>query len=129
MANPHWFDADPKLAWAFYGHRKNLYKATEPHRGFQIMLNWARREKKHAYFVFTSNVDGHFQKAGFNEDAVYEVHGSINHFPCTKGLFLRIFGAAYDCGTIPISDMEELFPRAAKSPFGLKIAPKFGGGN
>jgi len=92
MANPHWFEADPQLAWAFYGHRKNLYKATEPHRGFQIMLNWAK-EKKHGYFVFTSNVDGHFQKAGFNKDAVYEVHGSINHFQCTKPCSYDIWAA------------------------------------
>lgn len=31
------------------------------------------------YFVFTSNVDGHFQKAGFPEENVVECHGSINY--------------------------------------------------
>ena len=25
MANPAWFDKDAALAWAFYGHRLNLY--------------------------------------------------------------------------------------------------------
>ena len=28
MANPRWFFEKPKLAWAFYGHRLNLYRET-----------------------------------------------------------------------------------------------------
>ncbi len=83
MANPGWFESDPRLAWAFYGHRLNLYRKTNPHKGFDILLNWARK-KEFGYFVFTSNVDGQFQKAGFNENAIYEVHGSIHHFQCIK---------------------------------------------
>src|SRR5262249_5999176 len=34
MANPAWFRKDPRLAWAFYGHRLNLYRSTLPHNGF-----------------------------------------------------------------------------------------------
>jgi NAD-dependent SIR2 family protein deacetylase len=34
MANPRWFKEDPALAWAFYGHRLNLYRGTAPHSGF-----------------------------------------------------------------------------------------------
>ncbi len=82
MANPRWFDQDPHLAWAFYGHRLNLYRQTTPHKGFNILLDWAK-EKKHGYFVFTSNVDGHFQKAGFPEAKIVEVHGSIHHLQCS----------------------------------------------
>src|SRR5687767_6713263 len=40
VADPHWFARDPPLAWGFYGHRLNLYRATEPHRGFGILLRW-----------------------------------------------------------------------------------------
>jgi len=32
--------------------------------------------------AFTSNVDGHFQKAGINEQAVVECHGSLNYLQC-----------------------------------------------
>ena len=39
-------------------------------------------EKGH--FVFTSNVDGHFQKAGFSEERVVECHGSINYMQCVN---------------------------------------------
>lgn len=75
MANPFWFENKPRLAWGFYGHRLNLYKATKPHQGFDILLKWSKT-KPGGYFVFTSNVDGHFQKAGFDENHIEEVHGS-----------------------------------------------------
>ena len=35
LANPRWFSVDAELAWGFYGHRLNLYRATPPHQGFQ----------------------------------------------------------------------------------------------
>jgi len=77
LANPKWFDVNPKLAWAFYGHRFNMYKNTTPHEGFRVLLNIPKEK-----FVFTSNVDGHFQKAGFSEMKVVEIHGSINYLQC-----------------------------------------------
>ena len=82
MANPEWFATNPKLAWAFYGHRLNLYRETLPHDGFAILKELVASKKD--YFIFTSNVDGQFQKAGFPEEKVYECHGSIHHFQCTK---------------------------------------------
>jgi NAD-dependent SIR2 family protein deacetylase len=36
-------------------------------------------------FVFTSNVDGQFQKAGFPDHRLCEIHGSIHHLQCLKG--------------------------------------------
>lgn len=84
LANPRWFERDPALAWGFYGHRLQLYRATEPHAGFALLRRWAEAKPGGA-FVFTSNVDGHFQKAGFAEDAVVECHGSLNHLQCTRG--------------------------------------------
>jgi NAD-dependent SIR2 family protein deacetylase len=82
MASPDTFVADPTLAWGFYGHRLNLYRETEPHEGFDILRGWA--EKKKSHFVFTSNVDGQFQTAGFDPDLIYEVHGSIHHLQCLR---------------------------------------------
>jgi len=35
--------------------------------------------------VVTSNVDGQFQKAGFAEESILEVHGSIHHLQCLRG--------------------------------------------
>src|ERR1700758_3667657 len=39
MANPRWFRNQPELAWAFYGHRLNLYRQTMPHAGFAKLLS------------------------------------------------------------------------------------------
>lgn len=83
MANPSLFETNPKLAWGFYGHRLKLYRDTIPHKGFKLLLELTK-EKGDNYFVFTSNVDGQFQKAGFDEEKIYEVHGSIHHLQCTE---------------------------------------------
>ncbi len=82
MANPAWFHKDPELAWAFYGHRLNLYRETTPHDGFYMLLDLVK-EKNEDYFIYTSNVDGQFQKAGFDEEKILEIHGTIHHFQCT----------------------------------------------
>ena len=93
MANPYWFQRDPKLAWGFYGHRLNLYRRTEPHDGFKILLELAN-QKSNGYFVFTSNVDGQFQKAGFDKNNIEECHGSIHHFQCTNQCTNEIWDAS-----------------------------------
>ncbi len=80
-ANPANFEGDPSFGWGFYGHRTNLYRETEPHRGFQMLQDWAAEFNQDS-FVVTSNVDGQFQKAGYREDQILEVHGSINHLQC-----------------------------------------------
>jgi NAD-dependent SIR2 family protein deacetylase len=83
LANPQWFERDPALAWGFYGHRFELYRQTPPHEGFAILRQWAAA-KPNGYSVFTSNIDGHFQKAGFAEERMVECHGSLQHFQCVK---------------------------------------------
>lgn len=84
MANPARFAEHPKLAWGFYGHRLKLYRETVPHEGFAILRKWADR-MPHGVFVFTSNVDGQFQKAGFFDDRMHECHGSIHALQCLQG--------------------------------------------
>ena len=83
LANPQWFVSNPRQAWGFYGHRLNLYRATPPHDGFDILLKWAQ-PKPAGYFVFTSNVDGHFQRKGFNSERVVECHGGFSFLQCRQ---------------------------------------------
>lgn len=81
IANPQAFKQHPRLAWGFYGHRLNLYRATMPHVGFQSLLTLSEKMPlgmRH----FTSNVDGQFQKAGFSDHQVTECHGSIHYLQC-----------------------------------------------
>lgn len=82
MANPAAFRRAPVQTWGFYGHRLNLYRETVPHRGFKILNRWGDR-MEHGAFVYTSNIDGQFQKAGFG-DRVVECHGSIHWLQCTE---------------------------------------------
>ena len=89
-ANPAHFQDDPAFGWGFYGHRTNLYRATEPHEGFRILRRWIARFGL-SHFVVTSNVDGQFQKAGFAEDRILEVHGSIHHLQCLAPCFGAIW--------------------------------------
>ena len=84
MSTPRWFHTDPNFAWGFFGHRMQLYKSTTPHRGFEILKRWAT-SKESGYFVYTSNVDGHFQKAGFPEENIVECHGSIQFLQTLDG--------------------------------------------
>ncbi len=92
MANPRWFFEKPELAWAFYGHRLNLYRETIPHSGYFQLLEIGE-EKPGGYFVFTSNVDGQFQKAGYNDEYIEECHGSIHHFQCIEPCCNNIWDA------------------------------------
>lgn len=83
IANPASFANNPPLAWGFYGHRLQLYRDTIPHEGFHILRELAASMENGA-FVFTSNVDGQFQKAGFSPEQVAECHGSIHYLQCTR---------------------------------------------
>lgn len=81
IANPRAFQTDPYRAWGFYGHRLALYRSTVPHIGFQILREIGDKMPNGA-FVITSNVDGQFQKAGFSENQILEIHGSIHRLQC-----------------------------------------------
>lgn len=96
-ANPEHFEDDPHFGWGFYGHRTNLYRETIPHVGFTILQDWIK-ELDLDYFIATSNVDGQFQKAGFSQDQILEVHGSIHHLQCTVPCHHNIWknSAKYD---------------------------------
>jgi len=106
LAKPHWFERDPELAWGFYGHRLALYRRTKPHGGFAILSSWMRSMRLGG-FVFTSNVDGAFRRAGFPEHAIHECHGALDWLQCSS-----------ECGTPPFSadgfdvDVDEVTFRA-----------------
>lgn len=86
LANPAWFRSDPGLAWGFYGHRLGLYRRTTPHPGYQTLKRWADRVAEDrgglGWFVVTSNIDGHFPRAGFDPRRLVEAHGAIDWMQC-----------------------------------------------
>lgn len=103
MANPENFARDPEFGWGFYGHRLDLYRRTVPHDGFRILREWMRARGDDA-FVVTSNVDGQFRAAGFPDDRIHEVHGSIHHLQCTTPCRPAIWFCEED---VPV-DMESM---------------------
>lgn len=113
IADPAHFAADPELAWGFYGHRLELYRATVPHAGFGVLARWARDRPTR---VFTSNVDGQFQLAGLA--GVAECHGSIHFLQCTV-----------DCGQ-PVwsaqAESVEVDPDTARAALPLPACPACG---
>jgi len=118
MANPARFADDPAVGWGFYGHRRRLYRETEPHEGFARLRDWGSALPGRA-FIFTSNVDGHFQRAGFAEERILECHGSIHQEQCWR-----------DCeGVIWPAEVEELDldegTMRAREPF--PACPRCGG--
>nr|WP_312893007.1 Sir2 family NAD-dependent protein deacetylase [Paraburkholderia podalyriae] len=61
--------------------------------GFDILLRRASLTK-HGAFVFTSNVDGHFQKARFPPARVAECHGTIHQLQCVEACTDEVWSAA-----------------------------------
>ena len=92
IANPQAFHTNPARAWGFYGHRLNLYRQTEPHAGFALLRSWSDR-LFHGGSVFTSNVDGQFQRAGADLSRIEECHGSIHYLQCLVGCSTNIWSA------------------------------------
>ncbi|KNC46576.1 silent information regulator protein Sir2 [Thecamonas trahens ATCC 50062] len=97
VSTPKWFDEDPTMAWGFFGHRHQLYTAAEPHSGYHRLLELISAKEPIGVtnggedddggdvppgFVFTSNVDGAFVKAGYPPQAIVECHGSLGHLQC-----------------------------------------------
>jgi len=66
------------------------------------------KKKDNDYFVYTSNVDGQFQKAGFSQDKIVEVHGSIHHFQCCENCKREIWEADKETINIDMKKFEAL---------------------
>ncbi len=122
LANPRWFAEDPTLAWGFYGHRMGLYRQTIPHAGFSILNRWANSMSRGA-FVFTSNVDGQFQRAGLDPERIVEVHGSFDGMQCTRECGIGVFcGESYEVEIDPES-MRAIHPLPSCPGCGALLRP------
>ena len=82
FADGNAFHERPLEAWNFYITRLLKYSNTPPHRGYYDLLNLVQRLGKDS-FVVTSNVDGHFKKAGYDANKIYEIHGNLEYTQCS----------------------------------------------
>ena len=81
LACPEAFRTQPQQAWGLYGSRLNLYRTTLPHSGFEILKGWGE-SRPQGYAVYTTSIDGQFQKAGFDQANIQERQGSIHYLQC-----------------------------------------------
>jgi NAD-dependent SIR2 family protein deacetylase len=92
MCKPRRFDENPHLAWGYSYSRECNFRETTPHEGYNILLQWATTRP---YAIFTSNIDGHFERAimaqGPVPAALVEYHGSINWMQCHMNCKNRLY--------------------------------------
>ena len=78
--------ADFLLSMGFITTMKSEFRQKKPHDGYHVLKRMAdAKAQSSSSFVLTSNIDAYFLRAGFDEDHVYESHGSCNLLQCTKG--------------------------------------------
>jgi len=73
------FHKNPLDSWNFYINRFLMYRELEPHKGYYDLLSLPKD-----IFVVTSNVDGHFIKAGYDRDKLFEIHGNLEYIQCSN---------------------------------------------
>lgn len=76
------FERDPALAWGFLIHVARMTARATPHTGYEILLDWTKRKRD--AWVYTSNVDRLFVRAGFDPARLTEIHGSRQRLQCSK---------------------------------------------
>jgi NAD-dependent SIR2 family protein deacetylase len=100
MCNTSWFRKPQgnscnyntaNFGYTFWTHRYNTYTSTAPHRGYFIAKQWSELNHFKSAFSFTSNIDGHWIKSGWNESSVLECHGSIDYMQCVNNCRNRIW--------------------------------------
>lgn len=87
LCDPDWFFDDVNLAYGFWIGCRNEYRKVKAHDGYGILKKWENLLIKKAnglyqpFFIYTSNVDGHFHRY-FDNDILYEIHGNVELFQC-----------------------------------------------
>ncbi|KAI9021235.1 DHS-like NAD/FAD-binding domain-containing protein [Hyaloraphidium curvatum] len=75
------FRSNPRMAWAFYATRYDRALEAQPHEGYHVLLNYANT-RRFPPFVYTTQIEGLFRRAGLPAENILEIHGSINHLAC-----------------------------------------------
>jgi NAD-dependent SIR2 family protein deacetylase len=88
LCRPELLEEDPALFYGFWGHCYNRYRASPPHSGYSILRRWCTdvlpRPTGTAasnHWVYSSNVDGHFRRVGFEHSCLLELHGNCAEHP------------------------------------------------
>ena len=77
------FIENPASAWGFWISRAKSYAKISPDDSYHKLLQICNNKN---YFVVTSNIDRLFTKAGFSENQILEVHGSLFDIQCQDSI-------------------------------------------
>lgn len=93
--------------WSYWAKHINYsFIAPHPLRAYKELLEIVKDKN---YFVITTNVDGQFEKSGFEHDKVFEVQGSYGKMQCSKGCHNKLY------------DDTELVKKMLKSKDNLRV--------
>ncbi|MEM6299869.1 MAG: Sir2 family NAD-dependent protein deacetylase [Bacteroidota bacterium] len=82
IMTPEFINRNPVLMWKRFARGKQKAHLYPPHKGYHVLKDWQDRFSLDT-FVVSSNVDGMFQRVGFKEEQILEVHGSGAFQQCT----------------------------------------------
>lgn len=82
IMTPEFINQNAILMWRRFARGKQKAHLYKPHEGYHILKDWEERFSLDT-FIVSSNVDGMFQKTGFTENQVFEVHGAGAFQQCT----------------------------------------------
>eukprot|EP00977_Amphora_coffeiformis_P014632 scaffold4140_cov149-Amphora_coffeaeformis.AAC.2 len=91
LCNPMAFLQETARFQQFWCSFSKKYQSCEPHEGYRILQRWYGDETKKklpnvlSYWVYTSNVDGHFRKI-LPEDRICEIHGFAGEWRCPHSM-------------------------------------------
>lgn len=75
--------------WSYWAkHINDLCLDMEATKTYRDLYNLVKNKN---YFVITTNVDRQFFKAGFNEEKVFDVQGSLNKIQCAKACHDKLY--------------------------------------
>ncbi|KAL7544690.1 hypothetical protein ACHAWF_008056, partial [Thalassiosira exigua] len=97
MCNPSELTRNPHHFQQFWFQFTKSYIETKPHNGYDIIdewcsggrlfnLKWQRADTSTPWWVYSSNVDGHFRMFKSFRSSVCEIHGSALEFKCACGI-------------------------------------------
>lgn len=110
VSNPKYLEENPKYVWRMLATRMQEYKNTTPHLGFQILKKWIN-DFDLDYFTITSNVDEHFQIAGFDDQKHRELHGNMFYMQCNKPCSKKIWRYNFEIEQVLKEVENEKYPR------------------
>ncbi|KAL3767119.1 hypothetical protein ACHAWO_003343 [Cyclotella atomus] len=75
----------------FWLNFTRCYRQTKPHGGYDLIDRWCSggllknlvRDIMSSWWIYTSNIDGHFRRFGSFPDVVCEIHGNADEYICS----------------------------------------------